>query len=617
MMSSPRLSILQILITILFISATNGCKNATDSAIESNSQSVETKYNPVYWLEGVLDHRNPVNDSNLKIKMKEIRNQGWGGVLYWGASREGEKMSYFFESTYLSKQNWAHNKDPGFSSIIKNAHENGLKVMINIEGVNPYHWEAFKWTPENISLVGEELANSGVDAVFEECFEVQPDIFLSLARTLRKNNVDYISGTDPMLLREANFVKLWPETGIIDIYNYYIKRDKRYNIATLTQHGSLGYGWAKYWNKPTSMISPLTRNWGISMEYSPAVVSYISMIRALQFRLDNIIIFGGQELFNPIENKRWLREYVSAQEKNRPVMNVVVLLEQEKEYSGSETGNIAWNRLFNSGDAITSGAFNAGYDIVVSDKVVPADAYWIYAKGGEGDRLPEDVVSLFSTEKPVFLQAGSNIPSGGTIANSWKKALSRCGVDGNVPFSYGTGSTETISSLPPSQEEEIPYTGYYKDTYLRFTGTDVQRGLDLRAGTVIPEKAISGEALATPNSTYGKGPFIVGSNNKYLVTPTALNWEVAYPISDLLSGYGISPESNVWGIAGEKVTALLAIETTELEIHIPNLKNGSKINVVIWDKFKRKKSEETLIYTAPYRHYLKEYDFILIKKEKS
>jgi hypothetical protein len=140
--------------------------------------------------------------------------------------------------------------------------------------------------------------------------------------------------------------------------------------------------------------------------------------------------------------------------------------------------------------------------------------------------------------------------------------------------------------------------------------------MDLRAGTVIPKDAISGKIYCAPNKTYGKGPYIVGNNNKYVVTATSLNWEVAYPISDLLSGAGILPSSNVWGIVGKNVTALLAIETTELEMTIPGLANGSKIHVVVWDNKKNKKLEETVTYKAPYKHMLKEYDLIMIDAVK-
>jgi hypothetical protein len=592
-----------ILVPVSFIHAQTAKRSVAD-------------YHPLYWYEGLIDHKQKLDEASLDAKMEEAVAKGWHFVTFWGADRNGKTITYYFKSPFLEKQSWAVNGGDGLSRIIKAAHKKGLKVMVNIEGINPYHWSQNQWTAENIKAVASDMAATGVDAVFEECFEVKPEVFLSLAKELKSKGVDYISGTDPMLLREPNFASLWPATGTIDIYNYYLKRDKIYNIATLTQHGSLGYGWAKYWGKPTSLISPINRNWGIAGDYSPAVVPYLCMIRALQFQLDNFIIFGGGA-FDPIANNKWIKEYVSKQEKDRPVMNIVVLLDKQTGSSGSEQGNAGWNRLFNSGDAITSGAMNAGYNIVVSDKVVPADAYWIYAKGGTNDVLPADVVALFSTGKPVFIQSANSIPSGKNITAGWKDALEKCGIDGTKPFKYGAGSDGAADvSLPESQEEDIPYTGYYKNIYIRFTGSDVQRGIDLRAGTIIPKDAISGNIYCAPNKTYGKGPYIAGKNNKYVVTATSLNWEVAYPISDLLSGGGILPSSNVWGIVGKNVTALLAIEITELEVTIPGLADGSKIHVVVWDNKKNKKSEETVVYKAPYKKMLREYDLIMIDAVK-
>jgi hypothetical protein len=45
---------------------------------------------------------------------------------------------------------------------------------------------------------------------------------------------------------------------------------------------------------------------------------------------------------------------------------------------------------------------------------------------------------------------------------------------------------------------------------------------------------------------------------------------------------------------------------------IPGLAEGTKIHVVVWDNKKNKKSEETVVYKAPYKHMLKEYDLIMI-----
>lgn len=604
--------------------ALNSCSDKDSKGKSSDSGNAQVNvvsksdYNPLYWLEGISERKHSdyeLTDPLATSIIDDVYGKGWRGVLYWGANRNGTKMNYFFKSPFLENQSWAAFEKDGLTSLVNAAHKKGVKVMINMEGVNPYHWQQNKWTAENVSKVADDLAATGVDAVFEECFEVKPEVFISLARELKSKGVNYISGTDPMLFRESNFSTLWPETGTIDIYNYYLKRDKIFNVATLAQHGSLGFGWAKYWGKPTSLISPVNRNWGIAGDYSPAVVKYLCMIRALQFRLDNFIIFGGLNVFDPIETQTWINEYVDKQEIDRPVMNIVVLLGKTTENSGSERGNQGWNRLFNSGDAITSGAMNAGYNIIVSDKVVPADAYWIYAAGGNTETLPANVVDLFNTSKPVFIQCGNNIPSGSKITPGWNTVLQKCGIDGSKLFVYGRGNDEeSDGSLPPDQSVDLPYTGYYNNIYLRFTGSDVQRGMDLRSGTVIPEGAIKGTVYCAPNKTYGKGPFIAGKDKKFVVTSSALNWEVAYPISNLLSGAGIMPSSNVWGIAGKNVTALLAIETTELEMAIPGLADGSRIHVVIWDNKQNKKSEETITYKAPFKQMLKEYDFIMIDK---
>lgn len=607
---NPR-STSKLLIPVALFLVLTGCgKNAPVPAVKTESQTsaVNSDYHPKYWLEGIYAREEGEarkNSGDVEAAVENAKQKGWDGVYFWGADRDGEKMNYYFKSPFLEKQDWAVFKNDGLSPVVSAAHKRGLGVIINMEGVNPYHWVKNKWTPENIKSVAEDLAADSVDGVFEECFEVNPAVFKSLAQNLIAKNVKYISGTDPMLFRESNFTTLWPETSIVNIYNYYLKRDKIFNIATLAEHGSLGYGWAKYWGKPTSLISPANRNWGIAGDYSPSVIPYLCMIRALQFRLDNFMIWGGLDRFDPVRTQQWISEYVGKQEKNRPVMDIVVLLD-------SKTDNQVWNRYFNSGDAMTSGAFNAGYNVIVSDKPVSADAYYVYAKGGNNDNLPAEVVDLFNSGKPVFIQCGSGIPNGKSITPGWKAVLEKCGIDGSKTFGFGGEEEQADASLPPSQVSDLPYTGYYKDVYLRFTGADVQRGMDLRSGTIIPAEAISGTIYCAPNRTYGKGPFITGKDKKYVITATTLNWEVAYPISDLLSGSGIMPSSNVWGIAGPGVTALLAIETTELDIKIPGMQDGSKIHVVVWDNKMNKKSEEIVEYKAPFKKMLKEYDFILI-----
>src|SRR5579875_3414007 len=194
-------------------------------------------YQPTYWLEGAFDsHQNNYTEAALSERIDDLYAKGWRGLTYWGADRNGAVMNYFYTSPYLAQQQWAVFKNDGLSPIVKAAHQKGMKVMVNMEGVNPYHWKQNQWTPERIKAVAGDLSAAGIDAVFEECFEVKPSVFVALAQTLKSKGVNYISGTDPMLLREANFATLWPQTGTVNIYNYYLKRDKIYNIATLAQY---------------------------------------------------------------------------------------------------------------------------------------------------------------------------------------------------------------------------------------------------------------------------------------------------------------------------------------------------------------------------------------------
>ena len=573
----------------------------------------QKKYQPRFWVDGIADDIKDTKDIRSIAGIVERANsQGWGGVMYWGGQYVGENIHYNFKSTFLQQQSWAKQGKDGLTPLLSEAHKKDIKVMVNLEGMNPYHWKQHHWTAANIAATANNLAEAGIDGVFEECFETNQPVFTSLARTLKSKGVAYMSGTDPMLLRENYFSKLWPETGIINIYDYYIKRNKLFSVATLAQNGSLGLGWAKYWNKPLGITSTVTKDWGIANEYSPAVVEYLCMIRALQFRVENFFILGGMEKFNPVSANTWIQDYISKQEDNRPLMNIIVALNKQ----GTKDSE-SWNHLFNSADAITSGAFNAGYNIIVSDKVLNADAYWVFTEGGKKDSLTSDITQLFASNKPVFIQAGNAIPSSTGIDKNWEKALMACGVDGTKKMFYtGIDNQKSKLSLPEDQAEEIPYTGYYNDQYLRFTGTDIQRGTDLRGGTIIQENAIHGQILAYPNTTYGKGPYIIGKDKKYLITTNTLNAEVSYVISKLLSGSGVLPTSNVWGIAGKNVTAMLAIETTELSIEIPSMEEGAKMRVLIWDNKRKEKLNQIVTYKKPFVQPMSEYDFILIERLK-
>jgi hypothetical protein len=408
---------------------------------------------------------------------------------------------------------------------------------------------------------------------------------------LKQKGVAHISGADGMVERQRNYTELWPETGVVQVYNYYLKRDRDQDVSVLAQHATLGYGWAKWWGMPTAMLSPLEVDWGIATADAPAVVRYMCMIRALQFRVDNFFIYGKMSLFNRTEVQKWIAPYVDKQERPRPLLNVVVLLAKSSAPDTTED----WTCLLHSGDAITSGAFHGGYDLIVSDKPVAADAYWIYADGAKD--LTEPVVALFDTDKPVFLQSYGKIPSSDSATARWRLVLNRCGIDAAAPFSYS----------------DLPRDGKYDGQDFRFTGRDELWGKEKPKGTIIPQRAVSGTVRASGSNV----PFILGQNRKYVVTASCIGWQTSCAVSHVLAGCGTTPASNVWGIAGKNVSAFLAVADTELNLSIPGLADGTQVHVVVWDRREKMKYEAVQRYSAPYKQSLAEYDLILIDTETS
>ncbi len=101
-----------ILFLIFFIS----CNHSQDPGKTSGKENGD--YNPRYWLEGVYDddHSGISTDAEMTKLIDDVYSKGWRGVLYWGASRDGAKMNYYYKSPFLEKQSWAVFKGDGFSS---------------------------------------------------------------------------------------------------------------------------------------------------------------------------------------------------------------------------------------------------------------------------------------------------------------------------------------------------------------------------------------------------------------------------------------------------------------------------------------------------------------------
>jgi len=587
----------QVMLVLAVLIALPGCGNATGvpGQPQDTKESTLTRaeqYDPSFWVFG-YGHPD---------RLQLMKDLGFVGVGFWAADREGESIKYYFDSPTLRQFDWAkHSQDrPNLSEYAARAHAAGLKVM---EGVNPYHWEAgrTKWTPEIIGSVMTDLHADGADRWFTECVAGWPPLFFALADTGRKIGMEYQEGDDPSYLHHSDaetgqsYPAMYRRAHMVSMYHYQYRRDEMGKLASLAQEGSLAYGFARGWGLPTVMVYTVGHNWGELPEYWEGILKPSILIRALQFRVDDIMLIGLDEekarRADVAGMKQTIAELVgkNAQEK-RPVLNVVVHL---------RVGWDAHRRDFaSSGDAITCGAFHAGWNVVSSTEPLPeADAYYVYTAGNDShgtlDLTPE-IAELFEAGKPVFLQVGYNLPGGSELTGRWRKAVEACGVNPDAALSYG----------------DMPANGLYKGEPFRYTGVFTAYELtERRHGTLIPASSVTGRVTAEGDGV----PLIVSKGNKHLVAANCIRWQMMGPISDLLAGCGVRGSSDVWGIAGEKVTVLLATHDTELDIVIPKLRKGAKICVIQRDKHYQITYQDTVTYTGSYQRAMKQFDSIVIE----
>ena len=580
--------------------AERGIPGQSQPTRESAAMQLGT-YDPSFWVFGYA----------LVEHLQLMKDLGFAGVGYYAALRDGDSMKYFFDSPTLRQFEWARASQfewvtdsgwaPSFREYAAQAHAAGLKVMANMEDVNPDLWPAGRknWTPGIISNVMTELRSQGADRWFTECVQMVPPLFLALADTGRKIGIEYQEGADPWWIHVTDadtgqgFVELYRRAHMVSMYHYHFQRDEVGKLSSLAQEGSLAYGFARGWGLPTAMI---WADFDEEPEDWEGVLKPSIAVRALQFRVRDIMLIGMNEArarqLDIAGTKQWVSDLVARNaEEKRPLLNIVA-------YWGKGDEGAHSHDLVASGDAITSGAFHAGWDVVASTAPLPnADAYYVYTAGkrnsGTLDLTP-DIAELFKGSKPVFLQIGATIPGGGDLTPNWRQALSACGVNPETAFSEG----------------DMPARGEYRGASFTYTGIFTAFEVEERRhGTLIPRSAVTGTVSAEGDGV----PLIVSNGNKHLIPANCIRWQVMYPISDLLAGCGVRPSSDVWGIAGEKVTVLLATHDTQLEMVIPKLAKGATIRVTQWDRRHQISYQDIVTYAGSYRRSMKQFDSIVIE----
>ncbi len=560
-------------------------------------------YDPDFWL---------WHYDQSHISMSEAVSYGFDGVVIYGATQNGTKMTYSFPSPTLSSEGWANYDWNRVGTRATEAHDNGLKLMVNMEGINPWGWVAGRdyYNPSLLRGVVTDLKATGADRWFDECFDLWSDWGFAVADQCSVEGMGCMMGTDPMHLYQVAWLQQGTPTdypshyshaSVGSMYCYRLIRDVYYESAHLAQHGALAYGFSETWNMPKAMVYTIGKNWGIDPGVWPGVFRGCALIEALQFRMDEFFMLhvwydsNAQSLDIP-GLKTWMNSYVQKQEsgESRPVLNIVVHLEVP-----SDKHN--WMGLVAEADAITWGAFQAGYNVQCSTEPLPdADAYYVVTRGNEWDSgtldLTTDLVALFSGDKPVFMQCLYGMPYGDVATSRWKTAMAACGV---------CVTTGGISYA------DMPATGVFDGKTFNFTGYDTRnKWWRTQVGTRLPSDAVMASEICAqaPDGT----PLIVGRNRKYFIAGACLSWQTGSVIARLLSGYGAAPDSDVWGIAGSAVTAVMATNDTQLCIDLPDVGDGSLIHVMHYDPYHALEYEDTITYTAPYTRAMNRYDVVVM-----
>ena len=599
-----------ILLLVLCFSA-SAAPIADNNANKTAKMTLSAEYNPDFWLFGSIE-------TSYMPRAKEL---GFMGVGYWAADRNGEEIKYYFKSPEFEKYPWAIAVNPqkssttfdysgidkqgsGLKSYAEKAHKAGLKVMANMEALDPYHWEPgrTKWTPELLAGVVKDLHNEGADRWFTECVAGWPKLFIAIADACKANDMVYQEGSDPGYIHRwddenaGSIVDLYPRSGMISMYHYNYKREEKGKWASQMQEASLGYAFARGFNLKTAFVNVIGDDWGENPADWEGLTKSSVIIRSLQFRVDEYqLISETKEKLEKLDVpslKKWAGELVKKNtEEKRPILNIVVHLRRGEDSH--------WRDLASSADAITSGAFHAGYDVIATTKPLKnASAYYVYTTGtdklGTFELTPE-ITSLFSSGKKVFLQLGAQLPTAKASTDNWGKVISLCGINSNIP----------------SKWQPLPGVGKYNGKPLKVTGIyTAYTFTESPKGTLIPASAVTGNQICS----IGEVPLIIGKDNNTLILANCIRWQVMEPISYILNDCGVKASSDVWGIGGKKVSAFLAIHDTNLDAKIPGVKKGSKLHIQTWDRFFNKKDDETISYAGSLTKKLNQYDFVLIEK---
>jgi hypothetical protein len=488
----------------------------------------------------------------------DCAEKGYSAIMFIPMDKDG----YYFISPTLENLGWNYATWDGkdaLTVLVEETRKHNLKLFIDLQGLaykalNPEDPKVAKGkapTADDVADVVSELADYGVDGIAEEMFLA--DWYEPVYRVCRERGILYIHkainwdfGAMSHTWKRTVF-QVYPNCDVIMTEDYDMRAEPP-QIAALEQFPSIAKGLGKeYWMK----VCP--DDWALR---SVSNMENVILLKAIQFKPKYIFVMVYDKKrfdeFDLSEMTDLIKEYASDEEK-KPLCNLVLHLTGDVD---PDTWNWWWFPIQIA--AISTGIKASGYDILTTDEPIDnADMYYIYTRGkwrwGETLDLPDNILKLFDSGKPVFLQLSQTLPES---TPNWRSVRTKLGIDNTLFEDVLTG-------------DALPKFGIFKGIqYLHF-GTG---GTESRMNPITPENIVDGEILSTGEANGKTYVLMVRKENNYFINGSYLHIQASFPISNVIND-GLQRPGNFAVTAGDLSAVFYALDVpddqlSEIPLHI-------------------------------------------------
>ncbi len=498
-----------------------------------NNYSI-TEYSPHFGIH--VDDPALIDDvGGVDTFVNECKSKGYDAIILNVIPWE-----YYFYSPTLSSLGWEYAEDM-LGELSSKCRQEGIKLIVDLQSlaykVRESHpdWPGRAPNEDELRSIVDELLSYGIYGISEEMFPAS--WFKVVSAEVHKAGAIYIHKFIPydvawLCMDNSSVFDAFPYADVIMTEDYYLNSDfLRWEMAA---------GLAdKLWIKSS------TADWALGMENIKNVLA----MRIAQYHPQYVFLMiyeaSNFHNFSPHE----LSFSYSYNVEGSKTMNVVTYLTDEPGDDENMKDFDPWQLFDVSYAAIAEGAGAAGYKVKITRYPMQnADAYYIYTRGGWwGENvleLPENITSLFYTDKPVFIEPAGTLP----LHGEWEKIRAIFGIKPREFDIIMREGNAIYGMLDGIRYRHLSDSWFYVNN---ITTDDV-------TGNVISRGKIGGKEYA----------LIISSGNKYFINGAGLHEEAGFAISKLLADTMQFPCNAAINV-GEQ-SAILAFSDTNLSLKLPH-----------------------------------------------